>query len=142
MIKSLRFLLPLAALFPAVSHATDVDIDSNWYVRLDGQYYRVGAGTFAVGGQQIALGVLPTSLNNCRRNSGAGQVMSTASLTFGGGSGLVYLKQGQGEFAIVFDHGAAVLDLASATADIVCDGAQLPPGTPDTVFESSFEDQA
>ena len=142
MMTSLRYLLPVALLLPAAARANDVSVDSNWYVRLDGHYYSVASGTFAIGGQQVALGTLATSLNNCRRSSGAGQQMTSDSLTFGGGTGLVYLKLGQAEYPILFEHGAAVLDLVSASADIVCDGVQLPPGTPDAVFASGFEDQA
>ncbi len=142
MIKSLRYLLPVALLLPAAAQANDVHIDSNWYVRLDGHYYSVQAGTFAVGGQQVALGVLTTSLNNCRRSTGAGQVMTTNSLSFGGGFGVVYLKLNQGEYPILFEHGTAILDLASATADVICDGVRVPPGSPQYVFANSFEDQA
>jgi len=139
MIKPLRF-LPLALLLPALAQATSLEIDADWYVRIDGHYYTVDTGTIGVGLQQIALGTLATSLSNCRRSNGAGQIVTSEQLSYADGTRLVYLKLGQSQHAILFDHGAAVLDLTSATQDVVCDGEQLPPGVSADVFKDSFEE--
>ena len=130
-IRYLLFLMP--------AWATAVVVDSNWFLRLDGKYYAVNAATIQIGTNNIALGSAVTTLANCGRASGASQVVTADRLTVTTGSAPVYLASAGGAFALDLYGGIAVLHLASATGDIICNGAQTPPRQADRVFDHGFE---
>ncbi len=131
-------LLLAAAFLPLPLWATTVEFNALWYLRIDGRNYSVDAGTIGVGSNHIALGSLPASLTNCRRASGAIQPTTGAQLTYAAG-GVVYLASEPSEYPIHFDSGAAVLDLVTATGDVICDGERLSPAALAQIFSSGFE---
>lgn len=134
-----RLLLLAAALLPVPLWATTLEFNAAWYLRIDGRYYTVGAGSIGVDNNLITLGSLPTSLANCRRAGGADQTATNGQLSYTDGSGIVYLASEPSEYPIQFESGAVVLMLVTATGDVFCDGEQLSPSALDNVFSSNFE---
>lgn len=106
-----------------------------WTVALDNRYYRVDPGLLSVDAGHFTLAAA-TSLVNCRRGDGSTQTTTGNALVYAGGVRIVYLDGAATAFALDGGASGPVLTLASATGDIVCDGAVASPGM---LFSGGFE---
>jgi hypothetical protein len=124
------------------AHATGIEMTDRWYIQLDAGFYSVNAGVWNLGSNLIALGSLTTSLSNCRRSSGAAQVATINRLSYANGTKVVYLQSAISQYSLVRTNGVMVLQLFSATVDVICDGAvpdPTVPAPPSVLFANGFE---